>query len=445
LKLQFGSSGIRGKYPDKVNPVIARELAKRITSGFGRDIAIGYDSRSSSPALKAILLSSALENGANLKDYGFLPTPALSHETRSRGLNCGIMITASHNPPEYNGFKVFNSDGEAFDDETAFPTNNGILERNQLSTRLGRAETCAPEQYENALSGISFSRNWKVVLDPGNGAASDVAPRAYGRVLAKVTGINCIRETDFSSRGSEPTQTSMRMLCSAVAGSGADAGVGFDGDGDRMFMIDEKGICHLQDRVLAAFVASLSTRSKGPFVVPLDASMAIDEVAEARGAQLVRGPVGDAKLLREMKAVKGTFAGEPSGAWIHPQFNPCPDGILSGLLFLKAVENDGRTVSQVIEEVPEYYMIRESLPSTGTDAGKTRNIGREIEKIVGQDAKVSGKFGLRVSSDNSWVLVRASGTEPVLRITAESKIRKEAARIIQETIRILHRLMKGTD
>ena len=412
--------------------------------GFGRDIAIGHDSRSSSQALKAILLSTSLENGANLKDYGFLPTPALSHETRSRGLNCGIMITASHNPPEYNGFKVFNSDGEAFDDETTFPTNNEILERNQLSTRVGKAETCAPEQYENALSGMSLNRSWKVVLDPGNGATSDVAPRVYARVLAKVTAINCIRETDFSSRGSEPTKTSMRMLCAAVAGSGADAGVGLDGDGDRMFMIDERGICHLQDRVLAAFVASLSTRSKGPFVVPLDASMAIDEVAKNRGAKLVRGPVGDAKLLREMKAVGGTFAGEPSGAWIHPQFNPCPDGILSGLLFLKAVEQDGRTVSQVIEEVPEYHMIRESLSSTRTDMGKTGDLSQEMEKIVGQDAKTSNRFGLRVRSDNSWVLVRKSGTEPVLRITAESKIRKEAARIMRETIRILRRAMKGT-
>ena len=445
MKLQFGSSGIRGKYPEGVNPAVAVELARRITAGVGRRIAVGHDSRSSGPVLKATLLSTALEAGAVVSDYGLLPTPALSYETRFRELDWGIMITASHNPTEYIGFKVFNSLGEAFDDESTLPAVDQSEEAPSLS-RPGEVENCDSSQYEAALSEISFKRSWKVVLDPGNGAASDVAPRVYTRALGNVTSMNCIREAEFSGRGPEPTAENMRMLCSAVRGTRAHAGIAFDGDGDRMFMIDEKGECHLQDRILSAFISFLSSRSNGPFVVPLDVSMSVDEVSERLGAKIVRGPVGDTKLLREMKAVGGTFAGEPSGAWIHPQFNPCPDGILSGLLFLQAVENDGRPISQVIGDVPEYHIIRESLPIRHADMTKTntvQTVGREIERIVGQHATSEDRFGLRVSTDQSWVLVRQSGTEPVLRVTVESKAGKEAARIMKETIRFLHRRLKG--
>ncbi len=414
-----------------------------MTAGLGRRIALGHDSRSSRHVLKAILLSTALEAGAEVKDYGPLPTPALSFETRSRGLDCGIMITASHNPPEYNGFKVFNSLGEAFDDESTLPTEGRSQRENATPSPIGRIENSDCRQYEAALSEVDLKQSWNVVLDPGNGATSDIAPRVYANVLGKVTSINCIREADFSGRGSEPTAASLRMLSSAVKGTRANAGIAFDGDGDRMFMVDEKGVCHLQDRVLAAFVAFLSSQSKGPFVVPLDASMSLDDVAERTSAKIVRGPVGDAKLLREMKTVGGTFAGEPSGAWIHPQFNPCPDGILSGLLFLQAVENDGRAVSEVIGEVPEYQIIRESLPISREDMMRTsQGLGREIEKIVGQHATSADKFGLRVSTNESWALVRQSGTEPVLRVTVESKTEKEAMRIMSETMRLLQRRLK---
>jgi len=410
--------------------------------GIGSKLAIGHDSRWSGASLKTVLASTALETGAELKDFRFLPTPALSYETSARKLDCGIMITASHNPPEYNGFKVFNSLGEAFDEESSLAKPSNIKRRGS-SGLTGSIEQCDCRQYESAMSSIHFRKKWRIVIDPGNGATCDLAPRVYTRALSNVTSINCVRESDFSGRGSEPTSESMRLLSSAVRGSKSDAGVGFDGDGDRMYIVDEKGTCPLQDRVLAAFLASLSKFSKGPFVVPIDVSMAVDEIAQDRNAKIVRGPVGDAKLLREMKHVGGTFAGEPSGAWIHPKFNPCPDGILSSLSFLQAVEKDGRTVSEVIEDVPEYHMLRDSVLLRKESKIQEEPLSREIGRAIGQDANTTSKFGLRVSTDQSWVLVRHSGTEPVLRVTVESKIRKEASRIMRDTVRVLRRTLKS--
>jgi phosphoglucosamine mutase len=441
LKLQFGSSGIRGKYPEDVNPEVGFDLANALRANLGSAFSLGRDPRDSGPALKAAFMTSALEVGASVTDYGLIPTPALSYQTSILKSNCGVMITASHNPPEYNGFKVFNSRGEALDDETARLPKRVPPRRSQST--MGEVRELPTREYEERLLRISFRKQWKIVLDPGNGASSHLAPRVYQRLLDKVIAINSTPNGKFSSRGSEPTKTSMRMLERIVVETHADAGIGFDGDADRVVLIDEKGQYPLQDRVLGFYISVLARRSKGPVLVPLDASMAIDELARENGAKLVRGPVGDAKLLREMKIAKGTFAGEPSGAWIHPDINPCPDGVLSGLLLLKAIEESGLPVSTIISKIPEYTMIRESVRlKTQVTAAKVNSMGRETRKIVGNGAQDSTKFGLRTSSEESWVLVRHSGTEPVLRVTCESKKPKEARRIMRETLRLVRRTVK---
>jgi phosphomannomutase len=223
-----------------------------------------------------------------------------------------------------------------------------------------------------------------------------------------------------------------------------DAGIAFDGDADRMYIVDEKGSCPLQDRILASYIAFLAKRSKGPFVVPLDASMVVDEIAEKHGARLVRGPVGDAKLLREAKRLGANFAGEPSGAWIHRDYNNCPDGLLSGLLFLKATEDLGLRVSEMVSDIPEYHMIREGMTYTGKlSQSKFSKLSTGLKKILGKNSSVETKFGLRVSTETAWVLVRDSGTEPVIRVTGESKDRSEATRVMRETLRLLRQVLKG--
>jgi phosphomannomutase len=442
LNLEFGSSGIRGKYPKTVNSSVAFELGRLIPRIMGEELALGNDPRYSGPVLKASFLSAALENRSKVLDYGLIPTPALAYETKSRGRSAGIMITASHNPPEYNGFKVFNKLGEALDDETKLSLKNG--KQLAYDGRASSLEPAEPKEYKELLSSVVFKKKWKIVLDLGNGAASKLAPAIYRETLDKVTSINSYPDGGFPGRGSEPTTKSVATLGSMVVETQFDAGIAFDGDADRMYIVDEKGVCPLQDRILASYIVFLAKKSKGPFVVPLDASMVVDEVAEKRGAKVVRGPVGDAKLLREMKRLGASFAGEPSGAWIHRDYNSCPDGPLSGLLFLKASEELDLSVSEMVADIPEYHVIREGVNHAGKLSRENiSKVATGLNKILGKDSSVETRFGLRVSTENAWVLVRDSGTEPVIRVTGESKDKAEAIRVMKETLRLLKRVLKG--
>jgi phosphoglucosamine mutase len=171
--------------------------------------------------------------------------------------------------------------------------------------------------------------------------------------------------------------------------------------------------------------------------------MAIEEAATKYGAKLMLGPVGDAKLLVEMKKVGASFAGEPSGAWIHGEYNLCPDGILSGLLYLKQLESLDLSVSEAVAEIPEYFMVRKSVSVTEKMSSNIATLSKELQKIIGRDSSIETKFGVRVSSEDSWVLIRESGTEPVIRITTESKQRSKANQIMRETLSLVKQVLKG--
>jgi phosphoglucosamine mutase len=353
------------------------------------------------------------------------------------------MITASHNPPEYNGFKIFNASGESLEGR---PTQTRKLSSRKRITfpNQDSLEAAQPGEYISMLERHSFRKSWRVVLDTGNGAASLLAPRAYSHILNAVTAMNSYPDGNFPGRGSEPTVKSVASLSRIVVESHADIGLAFDGDADRVYIVDEKGNRPLQDRILASYISFLAHKSKGPFLVPVDASMVIEELAEKNRGKILRGPVGDAKLLQQMKRAKARFAGEPSGAWIHGQIHPCPDGILSGLLYMKELEQAGKTVSEILNDIPEYYMLRKSVGFTRKiPNARLLGLARQLKKIVGKDAAVDARFGLRVTAPDSWVLIRESGTEPVIRITVESRNSSIAGRIMKQTLSLVRRIVKG--
>jgi phosphoglucosamine mutase len=239
----------------------------------------------------------------------------------------------------------------------------------------------------------------------------------------KVTAINAQPDGFFPARKSEPTAESLGDLAQVVKTLGADVGVAFDGDGDRVAFVDENGVFVNFDRSLAAYAAYALKRSGGGTVVTnVEASMCVETMAEAQGGKVVRTRVGDIYVSEAIKQVGAVFGGEPCGAWVHPQHHFCPDGPLSAALFLKALEDESESVSEFIAKVPEYITRRENLACKNESKYKAvAKIGDALKREFPSFTDFSTIDGVRLALKDGWLLVRASGTEPLIRLTVEGE------------------------
>jgi phosphoglucosamine mutase len=319
------------------------------------------------------------------------------------------MITASHNPEEYNGIKLFNPDGSSFTQvqqkefEEQLETTHGADWMHQ--GRESTYDTLTPHR-KAILDAVSIPRGMPVVIDCGNGAGSVQTPVLLTDAGAKPVCLTC-NTTGFFGRPSEPLREYLGYVGKMVVTTGATCAVVHDGDADRMMAFDNRGRYIDGDRLLALFAEHLGAKK---VVTTSDASMAIEEVAEVR-----RTPVGDAFVSEELRTW-GDFGGEPSGAWIFPQISYCPDGPFAAALFCEIAS--GCDVAERLDAMPAYPVLRESIP---------HERAREIVTGLGAENPTDG---IRVARDDGWYLIRASGTEPKIRITAEGKTPETAKELL---------------
>ena len=230
--------------------------------------------------------------------------------------------------------------------------------------KLGRVTSLDAAQIyiDMVAKSVSLKKQWKVVVDPGCGAAFNIAPQILKSLGCKVTALNAQPDGYFPARKSEPTAESLQDLAKTVKSLGADIGIAFDGDADRVAFVDENGVFVSFDRSLAAYGAlALKRNGGGTIVTTIEASMCVETMAQKYGGKVVRTQVGDIYVSRSHQTDSGVFGGEPCGAWVHPQMHLCPDGPLSAVLFLAALEEEGKTVSEFISEVPEYITERVNI------------------------------------------------------------------------------------
>jgi phosphoglucosamine mutase len=310
------------------------------------------------------------------------------------------MITASHNPEEYNGLKLFNPDGSSF-------TQNQQKETEKLLTsldytdwqHLGKESTIdALTPHKKAiLEKVRINPKISVILDCGNGAGCMLSPTLMADAGLRPITINC-NPSGYFARRSEPLPEYLGYIGEMIRKTGADCAVVHDGDADRMMAFDNRGRYIDGDHLLMLFTKYLAAKR---IVTTSDASMIIDDIAEVR-----RTPVGDAYVSEELIRW-GDFGGEPSGAWIFPQISLCPDGPFAAAIFCEiASEWD---IAEEIDAMPHYPILRESF-QTGS-----------ARKILSGLGAASPTDGIRITEENGWCLVRASGTEPKIRITAEGR------------------------
>lgn len=402
----FGSSGIRA-VADRRLLELALTVGLAVGSRHPRVIT-GSDTRTSSGALKHALISGLLAGGAACHDAGLVTTPTLA--LAGRGFDAGAMVTASHNPPEYNGIKLLNPDGSGFDGE-----QRTEIERLTADSSLAAAPwqnlknagfyNGAVEQHiERILEDFPGGFKLRVALDCACGAASTITPYLLSHMGCEVISLNCYPSGCFP-HDVEPTETNLADLARATREFHADLGIAHDGDADRMMAVDDKGRFVSGDRLLAIFAQAVAAKK---VVTTVDASMAIDEL----GIEVVRTRVGDVYVSEELRK-GGEFGGEPSGAWVFPAVSLCPDGIYAAAQLL-AIASQSK-LSDVIDRIPQYPLRR------GSVSGGFSLTLLEERLLEMKPASVDSIDGIRLDFEDGWVLVRASGTEPKVRITVEAR------------------------
>jgi phosphoglucosamine mutase len=425
-----------------LTPMLASQIGMAIaTHSKAKKALVAHDTRTSGPMLENALVSGLTSCGVNVICMGILPTPVLAFLTKKTAADVGVMITASHNPPQYNGIKVFDSDtiayGEASQDQIEETLSHKRYECVNWQ-KIGQVRTSDETRLyvEEIRQSVKLFRKWHVAVDSGCGATHSLAPIILRTLGCKVTALNSQPDGFFPARNPEPNKASLKSFAKTVKALEADLGFAYDGDGDRVTFVDDNGKLADFDRVLAAYAGHVAKRNHGGIVVTnVEASMCIEKMVEPHGAKVLRTKVGDVYLSEVIKERNAVFGGEPCGAWIHPQYHFCPDGILSSALLLKALEDENKHLTEMINETPKYQTLRENIGCNNDVKYKVvKKMGQDAAKIFPRRKRVSKVDGIRISLEDGWVLIRASGTEPVVRLTVEGESLKTTKSIMEKSI-----------
>lgn len=447
----FGSSGVRGLANVDLTPVLACKVGLAVAAyAKAKSAVVACDTRVSGGMLQDALVSALLSSGTNVYLAGIVLTPTLAYATLKVKADVGFMLTASHNPPQYNGIKVFRPDSLSYVDSDQEAVERNIAEGTYALAdwrSLGQTTPLDADQiYMNmVLKAVHLKRRWRVVVDPGCGATFKVAPAILKALGCKVTALNAQPDGYFPARKSEPTAESLKDLANVVKALDCDVGIAFDGDGDRVAFVDENGAFVNFDRSLAAYAAYALKRAGGGTVVTnVEASMCVETMAQRQGGKVIRTKVGDIYVSEAMKNSGAIFGGEPCGAWVHPKLHFCPDGPLSAAFMLLALEEEDKTLSQFISEVPEYITRRENIACKNEQKYKvTAKLEPTLKQIFPDYTDFSTVDGVRLALKNGWLLIRASGTEPLIRLTVEGESLTVANDITQKATALIHRQVEA--
>jgi phosphoglucosamine mutase len=371
------------------------------------------------------------------------PTPLVGYATMKMGADAGIMITASHNPPQDNGIKVWNQDGMAYRPQQEKELEKILFSENFYTVpwdEIGKIRniTQVTRNYiEDLLNFVDITPGLKVVVDCASGAASYLSPLILRKAGCHVITLNSQPDGFFPGRMPEPSEANLQELMQMVKATGADVGIAHDGDADRMVAVDEQGKMADFDKLLSLVAREIG----GQVVTTVDASNSIDLCLEDKG-EVIRTKVGDVHVAQAIEENKASFGGEPSGTWIHPDFCMCPDGILSALRLLELVSKKG-PLSQLLLGVPSFPTLREKINCL--DSQKMDIMDRTEEmfpKIFDDMVDANLIDGVRLSLENgSWVLIRPSGTESYIRITLGGKTNQEAHDLMSKCKEFMNNLL----
>ena len=439
-KKLFGTSGIRGLIGSEVTCELALNVGKSLAYYLGNEatVVIGYDTRTTNQMLDQAICAGLLESGVDVIKIGMVPTPLVGYATEKLDADAGIMLTASHNPSQYNGIKLWNKNGMAYTQAQERKIEEIYANKDYISVswdsigKLSVNEEIKGQYIDDLVDMVDIKEGLKVVVDCASGAGSEISPLVFRKAGCEVTTLNSQPDGFFPGRNPEPNAENLQTLMKTVVAIGADLGIAHDGDADRMITVDEKGNISPFDSLLAL----ISKEFEGDIVTTVDAGLCMDESVKG---EVLRTPVGDVNVAEVIIEKNAAFGGEPSGTWLHPDFCMCPDGILSGLRMAEIVSRKGK-LSDLLAQIPQYPNIREKITCSKEAKIKVMENMEDLLKDAFDDiVEVNSLDGVRLTfADDSWVLVRPSGTEDYIRITLESRDAGRAEEIKEICVKIIN-------
>ncbi len=431
-KQLFGTNGVRGVVGESMTPGLVLRIGQALGSMRPGTVAIGRDTRTSGPILVDALKAGLMATGCDVVDCGVLPTPALQYIVRDT-FAAGAMITASHNPPEYNGVKIIERDGTEMGDAEVIALE-GRLVREEYTLAGWRglgAEWAAPELVERYIDGIlehfpeEVGAGMTVAVDPGSGPAALTTPALLSRMGCKVHAINAQPDGTFPGRMPEPTADGLKALAELVLETGAAFGVAHDGDADRAVFVDDRGRFVEENREFALIARHVCGGRQGVIVTPVSTSQLIEDVAAATGCTVRYTRVGSIYVARTMlgliaAGIPVAFGGEGNGGLIYPDHQFCRDGGMTAAMMIGMLAEAGRPLSALVDELPPYHFISKRIHTQRPD-----EVIAAVEAAF-PDFSADRTDGVRIAKGKTWALVRRSGTEPIVRVMVEAEDRPSA-------------------
>ena len=439
MKKLFGTNGVRGVFSEDFTLEFVNDLVMSLAAYFKQGkILVGYDGRHSSPIVAKVVSSALNYSGLDCYMAGLVPTPCLEYATKKLGYDGGLMITASHNPPQYNGIKPVASDGVEISREDERKIEQIFDEKNWIkASTFGKSfeETNVISTYiDGIISLIDIdsikAKKFKVCLDLGNGAQAVTAKKLCENLGCDVHAINEEINGDFPGRGSEPTPQNLDELSKLVVDTNSNFGIAFDGDGDRSIFCDETGkILTGDSSALLLCDYLLQQYPNSQVVTCLNSGSIIENIVEKTNSRVVRTKVGSVEVSRRMVNDDALVGYEENGGFMFGNHNHVRDGAMTLALMLDLLSKSQSHLSQNIKNLPPSFTTKTKIECS---LEKSKIVISELLKEF-PDSNTSDGIKIQVDQDN-WVMIRPSGTEPIIRIYGESNSQQNLDSLISNFV-----------
>ena len=436
----FGTNGIRGIFSEDFTLEFVHDMTLAIGTYFKKGpVLIGYDGRDSSPVICKVVSSALNSIGIDCNVAGIVPTPCLEFAVKTLGYSGGIMITASHNPSQYNGIKPAAIDGVEISRDDELIIEDIFLQKNWIQNpdnwgSTGKEERTIDVYLKGIISHIDSklieSKHFKVVLDLGNGAQAVSAPDFCKMLQCETFLINENIDGSFPGRGSEPTPQNLSKLSETVIANNADVGIAFDGDGDRSIFCDNKGNILTGDKSALSLMRHILKKNPNSLVVTcLNSGSNTEVLAREFNSKVIRTKVGSVEVSRKMVPTDALIGFEENGGFMYGKHNQVRDGCMTLALMLDLLATSEKSIYEYVTSLPRSFTTKDKIGCS------PENVSKLIMSLKNGFPNSDTTDGIKITIDpKNWVMIRPSGTEPIVRVYAESESQEKLDALMSEYI-----------